>query len=415
MRKTIKTSHIFGKVNMPTSKSLLHRYLIIASRNSTTNLRINQLSKDSLVTIEVLKRLGANIEYDDSSVALSFNQDAFPDELDFGESGASFRFLLSYAFLTNRKISCVGSGRLPDRPIEPLLQQLEKNGVEFSNRRLPFIANGAISGSQFNFSGSESSQFISGIMLISPFLNDEIIININGDLKSKSYVDMTSSCMADFGVSPIIDKDYSRIVIPNKRYKNIKEFKVEGDWSNAIVPIALAILRGRVIISGLFENSIQGDSRLVTILKDQGADISWENGDLIVNKSQLKSFDLDIDDNIDLFPVLSVLAISCEGESIFRNISRLRLKESDRIESTLALHNSLSSRAYLRGDNFVVEGKKKLKVLNAIDSFNDHRIVMAATVASSLTGQLEVESYEAIEKSYPRFDKAMKDIGIDIR
>lgn len=413
MKVRSKIGKISGEISMPSSKSLLHRYLIMGSRNNNTELLVNHISKDVLTTIEILEKLGSHIEYNDSKIKMNFSSLSYPTSINFGESGSSYRFLLPYCFIEERTMAFKAEGRLPERPMKPMIDQLKCNDIVFSNDRLPFIAKGKISGGHFAFPGNQSSQFISGIMLIAPFLHRDVTIDIQGDLKSKSYVDITKSCMEEFGVTIEIDENYSKIFIAKSQYEDDKFVEVEGDWSNAIVPISLALTKGQVYIEGLREDSFQGDAGIIKVLRDMGADINWVDKRLLIKKSKLSSFNLNIEDNIDLFPVLSILAIACQGKSTFTNISRLRMKESDRIESTLALHKEIGSLAYVDGDNFIVE-PSKLKDRAMVYSFNDHRIVMAAVVASSMMGSLEIEGFEAIEKSFPNFIETMTMLGAEI-
>ena len=373
---------------MPSSKSLLHRYLILTSRSKDVLFETKNLSDDVLKTIEILKALGTDIEISQGPfegekdrrtyIKISGYKKSFPSNIDFGESGSSLRFLLSQCFLEERDLSFTASPRLMERPIEDLVRQLENQGVNFSTKRLPFQAKGRIRSWDFEIRADLSSQYISSLMMTALGIAWEtypvptLRIKVDGPIRSFSYVKMTRDIMKELGYGVDIYLDKSEILIDHGP-RDIKNFyKIEGDWSNAILAIGLAILKGEVKIYNLKKDSFQGDRRLVDILEKMGADISWVGDYLLVRKSQLKPIDIDMDENIDLFPVLSVLALGADGESRFSGLDRLRLKESDRLEGVYALHRAIGVDSYIdKGDFVVVPGKVRSF---SFYSRNDHRL-----------------------------------------
>lgn len=407
MKKVVKCKSIGGSVEMISSKSLFHRYLILASRSKHTKIYFHKMADDVKVTLDALKKIGSKIEiFDDRLEIKGFEKNKF-GEIDFKESGSSLRFLLPYALIEEGEYEFTGRGRLPQRPLFDLLEVMKSNGVEFSDDCLPFRASGKLKGGEINLKADISSQYISGLLMASIFMGNAFVINLTSQLKSISYIEMTKKVMEDFGIN------FYGLMIDKGSFIEPEEITIEGDWSNAIVPIALGLLKGEVRIKGLKKNSYQGDARIIEILLDQGADISWEKDSLVVKKSELKPFDLDIDNNIDLFPVLSVLALSCYKRSIFRNTSRLRLKESDRLEAVMELHRKIGADSFISGEDFVVVPRKYKSAI--INSYNDHRIVMAAVVASALADiVIEIEDFQAIDKSYLGFEEDMRNLGLEI-
>lgn len=414
---------------MPSSKSLLHRYLILASRSKDVLFEAKNLSDDVLKTIEILRALGTEIEisqgpgkneeHGKTYIRITGYKKALPSHIDFGESGSSLRFLLSQCFLEERDISFIASSRLMERPIEDLVRQLEDRGVKFSSKRLPFQARGRIGSWDFETRADLSSQYISSLMMAAIGIdwdkrpNPSMKIRVDGPIRSFSYVKMTKAIMEELGYGVNISPDRSEIVIGKGPGPIEGLFKIEGDWSNAILVIGLALLRGDVRIYNLKKDSFQGDRVLVDILKKMGADIAWIGDYLLVRKSQLKPLDIDMDENIDLFPVLSVLALGADGKSRFRGLDRLRLKESDRLEGVYALHKAMGLSSYIENGDFIaVPGRVKSF---SFSSRNDHRLVMAAVLAAGLAPiDVSIEGFEAINKSYRGFERDMTSLGVKI-
>lgn len=411
MIKKVKVERIYGDLEMVSSKSLFHRYLIMSSRNKGTKILFNRICDDVRVTIDALKAAGAKITVKDNQIIISNFEKIKENEVYFSESGSSLRFLLPYFFIEEGMYRFKAGKRLSQRPIDGILKELRNKKVKFSKVKLPFTGIGKLEGSFFMSNADVSSQYVSGLMMSGTFLNDKTQIDLKSNITSTPYIEMTAQVIEDFGYK--VDFLGDRIIIEKVKEKTPTTITIEGDWSNSLVAIGLAILKGELEITGLYKDSYQGDSNLVTFLDNAGADIKWVKDKLIVKKSKLKRLDMDIDNNIDAFPVLSVLALSCKEKSIFRNISRLRFKESNRIESVLSLHKKLGAKSFVKGKDFVVVPSELKSCV--IDSYDDHRIVMAAVVASALADiEIRINNFEVINKSYPGFEKDMKSIGLII-
>ncbi len=429
MNKIVKVDSVGGSLYMSSSKSLLHRYLILASRSKDVLFEARNLSDDVLKTIEILRTLGTEIEISQGSgkneehgktyIRITGYKKSFPSHIDFGESGSSLRFLLSQCFLEERDISFTASPRLMERPIEDLVRHLKGQGVSFSSDRLPFHAVGRIRSWDFETRADLSSQYVTSLMMTAIGIdwennpNTSLNIRVDGPIRSFSYVKMTRDIMEELGYGVAISNDGSKIKV-DKGPREIRGFfKVEGDWSNAILAIGLALLKGEVKVYNLKKDSFQGDMALVEILKKMGADIGWVDDHLLVKKSRLKPIDINLDENIDLFPVLSVLALGADGESRFRGLDRLRLKESDRLKGVYDLHKAMGVASYIDNEDFVaVPGR--VRSFN-FSSRNDHRLVMAAVLAAGLAPiDVSIEGFEAINKSYRGFERDMTFLGVKI-
>ena len=413
MNIKVNRSNIGGEITLVGSKSLLHRYLIMASKSEKTIIEGVSYSQDIIATINCLERLGVIIDRKKDSLLIKKGQINKRVELDVIESGASLRFLLAFSFLHEREVTIKASGRLSQRPLTPLIDELKRQGVEFESDHLPIKACGRINSNEFQIDGNVSSQFVSSFMLASGLMDKKSLIKINNGLRSIDYVLMTKQVLEEFHVSVSINEDFSLIEIDPSQYKAPEKIQVEGDWSNSIVAISLGLLGGDVLIKGLRENSMQGDRRLINILNRQNANLKFTDDGLMAKPSQLEPFDLDIDENIDLFPVLSVLALASKGDSVFRNIERLRFKESDRIEAVKAMLKNCGALVEVKDNNFYI----KYRALKGgiFDSFNDHRLVMAQTVLALILpeGQsLVINNFQAIDKSYPGYMRDMERLGL---
>lgn len=415
MRLSIKGERIIGEIEAISSKSIFHRALILASfSEKKIKISFNALSKDILKTLEILNSLGTKLTIKKQYVEICKGNPIHEVDINFGESGSSLRFLLPYIFLHDRKAFLSAERRLSERPIKDLVEQISKNGVNLSSKKLPFTGRGSFyqEDKVFRFPGNISSQYISGILMIAPFMKGKTRIIIEGRLESKPYVDMTIKIMKDFGLI-ISENDFGYEVCGEQKIKDIRTYIIEGDYSNSATFIASGIIGGEMIIRNLKYPSIQGDSKIIEEILKSGGNIEIFKDFVIVKKSDIKGFDIDCSDIPDLVPVLSVLAHYSTEKSILRNVNRLRLKESDRIESLLNLFERVGGDCkYINGDLHIEPARLHG---NRIESFNDHRIVMAATVVAVLSREeVEIDGFEAIEKSYPDYVEELKKIGMEV-
>ena len=238
--------------------------------------------------------------------------------------------------------------------------------------------------------------------------NSEILLT--SPLQSSAYADMTIDTLNKFGIK--ITKTNSGFVIHgNQSYISPQKYDIEGDWSNIAPFMAVGALSGEIKAFGLDPKSKQSDIAILSVLKKFGAEIITENKAYIVRLKDKKPLSLDVSQYPDLFPVIAVLLCGANGKSVLYNAKRLRIKESDRIDSTLNLIKNLGGYAESDDDSLTIFGTGKLKG-GKCDSFNDHRIVMAAAVASSISdNEVIISGAEAINKSYPTFFNDLKQNG----
>jgi len=324
------------------------------------------------------------------------------------------------------------------RPIDDLTQALRKAGFSISSDSLPIEIRNRIGRkrdiepkkiSDFQIRGDISSQYISGLLLAGPLMDGKLRVDVMDKLESKPYIDLTKDVMSLFGVEveeddsrgDLTEGDRNRIIKtysikPGQAYKSNK-IKAESDWSNAGFFLAIGALFRGIRVLNLDLESSQGDRRIIEILKEYGARLVVKDSYIEVLPGQRKPLNLNIADTPDMLPILAILAVFAEGESSFTGIDRLRIKESDRIESVISMVECLGACACLKGKNLIISGRdrKKLPVYR-VNSFNDHRIVMASSIAASLLdGQLIIEGAEAVNKSYPTFFDDFKVLGFEVR
>lgn len=410
MIATIKPGTLQGRVASIPSKSVAHRALICAAlADGDSRIRVDRSSVDIDATSEALKQLGAQItrEGDTFTVRPIIKRTEIPT-VDAVESGSTLRFLLPVASALYEKVHFTGEGRLPERPLGPLLFAMRENGSAFSGEKLPFTITKLLLGGRFLLPGDVSSQFVSGLLMAAPILARDVDIRMSSPLESADYVTITVEVMKDFGVVVESDSDgYS--ICAGQRYK-ASDYTVEGDWSNAAFFLVAGALSGGITMTGLRPDSAQGDRGILEVLRQFGAQVSV--GDEVrVAPGERRPITVDLTRMPDSLPILAVLAASATGVSRFTNGKRLRLKESDRLQTVRQMITDLGGHAVEEGDDLIVHGTGSLQG-GRTSSFGDHRLAMAAAVASCIAErEIEIEEPMAVAKSYPDFYRDLTSLG----
>lgn len=406
-------SVLHGTVEAVPSKSEAHRLLICSAlADRETKLQLNSVSQDIEATMSCLSGLGAEPQIDGKYITVKPAQKNQGNQgrafFDCAESGSTLRFILPVAAACGIDGYFCGRGRLPDRPISELAGVLEEHGISFSSHNIPFNISGNLSGGEYRISGDVSSQYITGLMLALPLINEKSLITLTTKLESKPYVDITMGCLAKFGV--VINNIENGYEITYQRYISPGNVRPGGDWSNVSVFFAAGSAGGEVAVSGLELDSLQGDAALCGIMRRLGANVGSAEGYVAVRGGRLSGCEIDIADTPDLLPALAVVASAADGETRFYNGTRLRLKESDRISSSAAMINALGGFAKETEDGIYIRGTGLSSGI--VDSCGDHRIVMAAAAASCFcTGPVVIHGAEAVRKSYPSFFEDFKKLG----
>jgi 3-phosphoshikimate 1-carboxyvinyltransferase len=414
---SIKAKQVFGKVKVISSKSELHRLLIMSAFAKTESeiSFVGTPSLDVLASIDCLKQLGADIIIDNGVMVVKPIKE-LPKErvkLFCNESGSTLRFMLPIVAVLGISAEILVSGRLKDRPLSPMYELLTENGVSLSKKgEYPLTINGKLKVNAVNIDGGVSSQFISGLLMALAVANENGKVQVTGNFQSKSYVNITVETIKKFGVSVnVLDNTYS---VLGKEYSG-KKTVAYGDWSNGAFFLSLGAISGKISVQGLDENSFQGDKEIVNLLKKFGAVVKSEKNEISVEKNSLSALEIDVSDIPDLVPVLSVVAGLSKGTTTIFNGERLRLKESDRIKSSVEMINSIGGKAVETKDGIIITGVNEYSG-GVVDSYNDHRIVMASAIASARSkNEIRIINALAVNKSYPSFFNELKGLGFEIK
>ena len=388
----IENSILRGRVTVPASKSVAHRAMICSFLAGGGNVSPLVSSKDMQATAQAIGSLKNG-----------------GDVCDCIESGSTLRFMIPVAAALGKTVTFVGSGKLPERPIGDYLRLLPQHGVTCeSEGGLPLKISGKLTAGTFEIAGNVSSQYITGLMLALPVLDGDSEIVLTTQLQSKPYVDMTVDVLKRYGVD-VAETERGYFVRGNQRF-TVQDFMVEGDWSQAAFFLAAGAIGGDVTVDGLNIGSTQGDKRIVEVIEKFGAKVTVTENSARAEKSALCGITLDATDIPDMVPTVAVLAAFASGTTVIKGAERLRYKESDRIESVVANMKKMGVDVTETSDGMIINGSA---VHGAdIDGYNDHRIVMAFSVAGLFAdGVTTITDCESINKSYPDFFEDYNRIG----
>lgn len=404
-----------GEVVPPPSKSRAHRLLICAALGKEPcTIVCSSVNDDIIATMRCLNALGASITYSSGVFNVNPVKVVKGGTLDCGESGSTLRFLVSVAAVLGADATFVGSGKLPQRPMGALTDVLAEHGISFTRLaadELPVSCRGELRGGKYILPGNISSQYLTGLLFALPFANDDSEIEIVGGLTSASYVAMTLDALATAGISIEHEGNIFRIK-GNQQYRVPSDLIVEGDWSSAAFWVVAGVVGAKpVTVCGMNEESLQGDSAIVTHLRNMGAFIEKQGDRVIAMPSHLFGAELDCTDTPDLVPVLSVAAAVAQGTTLFTGVGRLRFKECDRLAAMKELLALYGISSQIGEDTFTVFGGEPV-ASGVVDSCGDHRIAMAAAIMSTVSrGVTAIDGASCVAKSYPAFFDDFASLG----
>lgn len=402
-----------GTVNVPPSKSDVHRAIICAAMaNGVSRISPVALSNDIKATIGCIKALGADAVLENNVLTVDGtnmykNKTAL---LDCGESGSTLRFFIPIAAVGNINATFVGKGKLPQRPIGIFTEALPKAGTVCKTEGgLPLEIKGQLKSGIFEIPCNVSSQFITGLLLALPILEGDSEIVLTSPLESVGYIAMTIRTMKQFGVN-IQATEKGWHIKGGQSYKTC-DYTTDGDWSQAAFFMVLGAVSGKVTVKGVAKDSTQGDKKCAEILARFGAKVTQLDNEVTVEKGELKAITIDASQIPDLVPVLSVCAAFAEGTTKIINAERLRIKECDRLKATAELLNNLGGKVKELSDGLEITGVSSLKGGN-VNGYNDHRIVMSAAVCAARSDEDITATFAmSINKSYPDFYIDYNSIG----
>jgi 3-phosphoshikimate 1-carboxyvinyltransferase len=399
-------SSLQGKITVPPSKSLSHRAIIAAGLASDIcNVENVVFSEDILATCNAMRDLGASVTQGKNNVTI--NGDSFSkktkNNIDCSESGSTLRFMIPLSLLTGSEFTFTGKGRLTQRPLTPYYKIFKEQDIKYSsNDGLPLTVKGNLKAGEYKLPGNISSQFITGLLFALPLLKGDSKIIVTTELESKAYVDLTIDVLSKFSVH-IENLGYNEISIVGEQKYIAKDYRVEGDFSQAAFWLVAGILGGDIQCDDMNIKSLQGDKVIVDIITKMGGNISIEESKIKVVKSKTHGVIIDASECPDLVPILAVLASLSNGTTKIINAGRLRIKECDRLNAMATELTKLGGDVVETDDGLIINGKENLKG-GTVDSYNDHRIAMALSVASiRCSGPVIITDSDCIKKSYPEF------------
>lgn len=399
MKVKILPSKTSGEVSAPPSKSFAHRYLIgsVLSRGKCVIKNIAD-SDDISATLSCIEQLGGSVTKDGNIVTvIPTNEKRIENAVfDCKESGSTLRFFIPVVLATGAKnCTFLGSERLLARGIKEYEKLFENSDVKINSDEKSIEVNGTLSAGNYEISGEVSSQYTTGMLFALSVLDGKSTLKITGNVESRAYVDMTIKVLKDFGAD-IAEPEKNFFEINGKGRLSPSEFTVEGDWSNAAFLIALSRLAGTISVSGLNENSVQGD-RFLSVAFDA---LDGENAEI------------DLKDCPDLAPILFAYAAYKNGGK-FINTRRLRVKESDRANVMAEELKKIGVNVKVYENSVEIEKTQLKPPIVPLCGHNDHRIVMALSVLAAVFGA-EIDGAEAVNKSYPDFFRVIKKAGVNV-
>jgi len=418
----VRVSHsaLEGVVDAPPSKSYTHRAVAIASLGRRTRVLNPLVSDDTRSTMHACRMLGAEVERMEDHIQIRGTQGKVttPDNIvDVGNSGTTLRIMSAVSALANGAVVLTGDASIRRRPNNPLIVALNDLGADaFSTRNngmAPLVVRGKLLGGKTFIDGSVSSQFITGLLIACPFAERErdTEIVVRGTLKSRPYVDITLEMLKDAGVEITVEEGVNlTFKVAGGQDLHVSEYRVPGDFSSASYLLAAGALFGELTVNNMYPTA-QGDSAIIQILEEMGADITWNKnkGIVKVRKSRLTGCVIDVGETPDLLPTLAVLGALAEGTTTIKNAKHVRYKETDRIHAIATELAKMGAILKEEEDSLTIEGSKLHSA--QLDGWDDHRIVMALTLAGIATGNTTINTAESVKISYPNFFEDIKSLG----
>lgn len=421
MNLKIFPSKLRGKLRIPPSKSIAHRAIICAAlADGKSELKNIAYSDDINATIKAMESLGANFEKNENKLIVYGNAGSNKKgekhiKIDCCESGSTIRFLLPILTLFDGDYIIYTKGKLLDRPMTPYYEIFDEEGIKYKRREktLEIKIEKRLSSCLFNMRADISSQFISGMMFMLPLLNHDSEIIISGKMESKGYVDLTIDCLKKFGIN-IINNNYKSFYIEGNQSYISRDYYIEGDYSQLAFFAVANALGNDVEINGIEKDSLQGDKKILDILEKFGAKVEFLDNDmdLKILEGERKAYSFDGSQIPDIVPIISLLASLSEGKTEIKDISRLKIKESDRLKAIYTELSKLGADIEIGDDFMVIRGVKKLRAGVKVDSYKDHRIAMMLAIAATVCEkEIVLENAEAVSKSYPNFWEEYRKLG----
>ncbi|MGQ9587142.1 MAG: 3-phosphoshikimate 1-carboxyvinyltransferase [Thermoplasmata archaeon] len=412
----MRSSVARGTITAPPSKSYTHRAMVLGALTKSHFLLKNPLiSEDTKATMDALFALGSEVRTNAHGVSIFCDHlRPSPGVIDARNSGTTIRLMAGIASLLPSTTTLTGDESLLKRPMGPLVDALTQLGAECRYLREagtpPLAISGPITRASAEIKGDVSSQFVSSLLIACAKKQGETAIHVDGQLRSRPYVDITIQMLREFGGE--VEERESGFRIPGDQKLAKDSYVVPGDYSSAAFPLAAAaITGGDVTIRNLDKGSPQGDRAIADHLRTFGAKVVISSSSIRVLGDELRGAEIDVRHTPDLFPVLAVLGSLARGRTVLKGGENLRSKESDRIAATTAFLSAMGANILPRDDGCVIEGVERLRGAT-VATHGDHRILMAAAVAALVsTTETRIEDDVSYAVSYPGFLRDMHQLG----
>jgi len=416
MIQIIPVDTIDASIEVPGSKSITQRALIAAALARGRSTLIGPLtSEDTSYTIGALRSMGIDIDDSDPSRWVVHGSDGKISEPEtdifLGNNGTATRFLTSVAALGHGTFRITGDPRMSERPIAPLMQALQGWGVKIRSDAdngcppLTIEADG-IGGGRTTLPEGKSSQYLSSLLLVAPYARQEAELEVQGEVLSRPYVEMTMEVMAAFGIGGEAEPSLAYFRIPRGSYTGM-EYRIEGDASGAsYFWAAAAITGGRVTVANVPVPSLQGDANLVPLLARMGCQVhKTGHGITVQGPDKLEGIEVDMGNMPDVAPTLAIVAAFAEGTTTINNIAHLRIKECDRISAMVTELRKMGADVDEEHDRMIIRGTAGGTDLHGadIETYHDHRIAMCFGVAGLRVEGVRISGEECVAKSFPDF------------
>ena len=419
MKSNIKKSKLHGSITCPPNKSYTHRAIFLAALSDGKSIVKNILrSNDTSATINACKAFGVEVHEEDDIITIKNTNGSTVDGslIDAQNSGTTMRIAIAIAALSGGSTMLTGDESLKKRPMKPILNALETMGVasESDEGTPPITIKGKIIGDEVTIDGNISSQFISALLIIAPRLKNGLNLNVNGELVSKPYTDLTIAIMEKFGVNVTSQIPYKQYNIEHQIYKPTT-FTIPSDFSNLALLLSANVLLGDglEILINLGELP-QGDEAIIDVLEDLGVTVTLD-GDKITTKSPdiLSGGRFDLSDTPDLLPAIAILALKSSNPIEIFNVKHARYKETDRISVICNELKKIGIGVQEKDDGMILTPSDNYNSAE-LNSNNDHRLFMAFSIAAMYVGDCIVTDPDSVQVSYPNFIHDLKSCGAQI-
>lgn len=412
---------INGSITLPGSKSITNRVILLSSLSNKQTLIRNYLqSDDTHFMLEALEKLGVVIEKKGSEIMVHGTNGSFPNkycELFLGNAGTAFRPLTAALSMMEGHYKLTGVDRMHERPIKDLVEALKQLGARINylkNDGFPPLEILPITKKSINkisIKGNVSSQFLTSILMSAPLLNQPLSINLDGELISKPYINITLKLLEKFGVT-FNNKNWSEFDLKAiSPYRSPDEVWVEGDASSASYFFGAAAIAGKIEVHGINKDSIQGDLSFLDVISNMGAKVTYKDKSIVVEKANaLRGLEVDCKMIPDAAMTLATMALFCIGTTKLTNIASWKVKETDRIEAMSNELKKLGAVVHSTNNSISITPPPKINNNIAINTYDDHRMAMCFSLVSLSQQNIIINNPECVNKTYPNFFKDFESV-----